>query len=207
MSEEIDLKEIESKAYLSYHNDGLVDLFIGLAAVYLASVFYFLPNIYYLFMGTSIIWMLFYMGAKKALTVPRLGYVEFSSERKTKTFLIIFYILFLNIVSFVLAMYAWFDPTIFLIIEANGLFVIGVVVSSIFIVAAYGTGIKRFYIYGLVTFVAFSICQVFLLHIFLPVLCLGLVMVVAGIVLLFQFLRKYPKQSSGDELDARFASP
>jgi hypothetical protein len=207
LPEEIDLKEIERKSYLSYHQDGLVDVFLGLAAVYIAAVFWFVPDVFFIFTAAIGMWMFFYLGAKKALTVPRLGYVEFSSQRQTKVMLILGYITLLNVISFVLAMYAWLiDSSFFLLIEANGLLVIGVIVASVFAVGGYGTGIQRFYIYGLVTLLAFSAGQIFLIHFALPVLVLGVVMVSVGAILLARFLRKYPKPTGGEELDARFAT-
>jgi hypothetical protein len=207
LSEEIDLKEIERKAYLSYHQDGLADLFLGLAAVYIAAVFWFVPDIFFVFTAAIGVWMFLYLGAKKGLTVPRLGYVEFSSQRQTKVMLIVGYVTLLNIIFFGLAIYAWLiDPSFFLLIEANGLLVIGVILASVFLVVGHGTGIQRFYIYGLITLIAFSAGQIFLLHVALPVLVLGVVMVSVGSILLFRFIRKYPKPTGGEEVDARFAT-
>ena len=34
MSDKINLKEIEKKVYLSYHQDGLLDLFLGMAIIF-----------------------------------------------------------------------------------------------------------------------------------------------------------------------------
>lgn len=207
MPEKIDLKEIERKAYLSYHQDGLLDVFIGLTALFLASFLWLAPDMLIYLMGTMFVWMLLYIAAKKSVTVPRLGYVEFSKERNTKSSVILLYVVALNIVAFVITMLAWINPSIFTdIIEPNGYLIIGAAVASIFVVIAYGTGIQRFYAYGVVTLLAFSLTQFLFLPFYLPILSLGIVMLIAGAVLLYKFVRKYPKESVGEEPDARSAT-
>ncbi|MFX1476332.1 MAG: hypothetical protein ACFFCO_12775 [Promethearchaeota archaeon] len=206
MSEEIDLKEIERKAYLSYHQDGLIDVFIGLAALFLATFLWLAPDMLIFIMGTMFMWTLLYIAAKKSVTVPRLGYVEFSKERNTKTSVILLYIVVLNIVSLVISWWGWLNPSMFLIIEAHGFLVVGAAVASIFVVVAYSSGIHRFYAYGVVTLLAFSVSHFLVLPFYLPILSLGLVMAVAGMLMLYLFIRKYPKESTGEELDARSAA-
>ena len=90
MDQKINLKELEKKAFISYHQDGLVD--IGLGLILLTSVLSStLDEI-----GTSdslrqVIYiplmllcpLIIYFG-KKHITTPRLGYVKFASKRQFK---------------------------------------------------------------------------------------------------------------------------
>ena len=137
LPEEIDLKEIESRAYLSYHQDGLLDIYIGLAAVFLGTFLWIAPDMFIYLAGTMFMWMLLYIASKKALTVPRLGYVEFSKERNTKTMAILLYVVALNIVAFVITILGILNPSIFTdVIEVNGVLIIGLAVASIFFVVS-----------------------------------------------------------------------
>lgn len=199
MPEQIDLKAIERKAYLSYHQDGLLDVFVGLAALFIAIFLWIAPDMLIYIMGTMFVWVLIYMAAKKSVIVPRLGYVEFSRERNTRSSVILLYVVVLNIVAVIITMFAWINPSIFTdIIEPNGFLIIGAAFASIFAVVAYGTGIRRFYAYGVVTLLAFSFSQFLFLPFYLPILSLGVVMSVVGMLLLYKFVRKYPKESAGE---------
>ncbi len=90
MDQKINLKELERKAFISYHQDGLVD--IGLGLIMLVSV---LSSTLHE-MGTSdsirqVIYiplmllcpLIIYLG-KKYITTPRLGYVKFGQKRQFK---------------------------------------------------------------------------------------------------------------------------
>ena len=80
MDDKLDFKQLQSKMYFSYHNDGIIDLTVGLCAVGFA-----------IFMATELVallilaWlpMLVYIPLKQGLTRPRLGFVRFSSPRAT----------------------------------------------------------------------------------------------------------------------------
>jgi len=82
MSNKINLKEIEKKVYLSYHQDGLLDLFLGLAII-LFGVGMATDQAY---IGTIMPAILFPMWAavKKSITIPRIGNVNFGMDRKIR---------------------------------------------------------------------------------------------------------------------------
>ena len=45
MSDKIDLKEIERRAYLSYHGDGLADILVGIC-LFIASLYAYVEMVY-----------------------------------------------------------------------------------------------------------------------------------------------------------------
>ncbi len=78
----ISLKELEKKAFTSYHQDGLLDIFLGIGIIVFGlgmatDQFYF---------GSIMPAILFplWAAAKKAITIPRIGLVNFSPERKIR---------------------------------------------------------------------------------------------------------------------------
>jgi uncharacterized membrane protein len=82
MSNNIDLKEIEIKAFKSYHKDGLIDVCAG-----------FILLCYGIFIMADMPWLAaigialtvpFYASIKEALVIPRLGMVKFSKDRESK---------------------------------------------------------------------------------------------------------------------------
>ncbi len=82
MNEKINLKDIERKAYLSYHEDGLLDIFLATFLIQAAISTIFVES-FWIF-ATSGTWFVFYFAIKQAITIPRIGQVNFSSARKGK---------------------------------------------------------------------------------------------------------------------------
>ena len=83
------LKEVEKKTYMSYHQDGVLDIFLG---VY---VLMFSLGILLMTLTDSGMWFLIpaifisimvpvWIPAKKRITMPRIGYVKFGSRGANK---------------------------------------------------------------------------------------------------------------------------
>ena len=87
MSHTIDLRELEKKAYRSFFEDGIWDIYLGLMLLVIGGG----PAL--LALGASLMWaasaplaaavlgMLIFYGGKRHLTVPRLGAVQFGAAR------------------------------------------------------------------------------------------------------------------------------
>lgn len=191
MVEEISLKEIQRKVYISLFQDGLWDIFLGLfilgwglailtEAAYLPGVSFI--GIYF------VIW-----GVKKWLTYPRIGYVRFSAtsrRRITARFLILgVVVLLVGVMAAVLwgigtrpQWLADYFPLIF-----NG------ILAAIVCFVAYWARVNRFYLYAALIFMG----AVF--HLWLGIrwefgfIGAGSIIVLIGLVILIVFLRKYPK--------------
>ena len=77
MSENINLKELEKKAFKSTFKDGLWDIQLGFIILALTPL---INNDYLLIPYYAVIIVLF-MAAKKFVTVPRIGLVKFGKKR------------------------------------------------------------------------------------------------------------------------------
>ena len=97
MSDKINLKALERKAYLIYHEDGLLDIGIGAVLAWIglvALVEMDFPFYLWYIIGASI-----WTTAKKQITVPRIGYVEFRETRKGRIRrLILLFLLVLTVI-------------------------------------------------------------------------------------------------------------
>ena len=191
MVEGINLKEIQRKVYLSFFQDGLWDIFLGLFI--LGWGLAILTDATYL-PGVSFIGLYFGIwGIKKWLTYPRIGYARFSAtsrRRITARFLILGVVVLL--VGVMMAVLwgigtrpqglADYFPLIF-----NG------ILAAIVCLVACWARVNRFYLYGVLIFLG----AVF--HLWLGIrwefgfIGAGGIIVLIGLGILIIFLRKYPK--------------
>lgn len=211
VGEKIDLKEIERRAYLSYHQDGLVDIFIGLAfLVFGAPILYDAgmvavggippPYITAAVGGIIAVVPVMYAAVKKLVTIPRLGYVKFASQRRRKTRNVVLFLVVAGVLGNVAGVFAMiYRPFVIFLVE-NYMIVIGVVGGAIFSLAAYLSEIKRFYAYGAINLIAFASSRLLHAGLYQPMILLGAVITFSGAFLLYRFLRKYPKRT-GEMLD------
>jgi hypothetical protein len=191
MVEDIKLKEIQRKIYLSFFQDGLWDIFLGLfilgwGLTILTDAVY-LPGP--LFVGLYFaVW-----GVKKRLTYPRIGYARFSEtgrRRVTARFLILgTVVLLVGVMMAVLwgigtrpQWLADYFPLVF-----NG------ILAAIVCIVAYWARANRFYLYAVLIFLG----AVFHLWLGIPwefgFIGAGGIIMLIGVGILINFLRKYPK--------------
>jgi hypothetical protein len=195
MVEDISLKEIQRKVYMSFFQDGLWDIFLGLFILgwglailielgYLVGAFFI--GIYFT------VW-----GVKKWLTYPRIGYARFSAtsrRRITTRFVILgMVVLLVGVMMAILwgigrrpQWLADYFPLVF-----NG------ILAAIVCFIAYWARVNRFYLYAVLIFLG----AVF--HLWLGVrwefgfIGAGGIIVLIGLGILIIFLRRYPKMVEG----------
>ena len=198
MTEKIDLKEIERKAYTSYHQDGLVDIFAGFFILSF-SVWIILDMAW---MG----WMFFIVGAsiyaaaKRAFTIPRIGFVKFAPHRVKAV---------ITMALVVFSLSALLGVVAFMQTEGGGtplwlLFaieyympVIGVLVAALFCVVSYTFRTKRMYAYALLTLIMFVTGHFLYFPLYYYVTLLGTLILLSGLAMLIRFVRKYPLSATG----------
>lgn len=185
-----DLKQLERKAWTSYHQDGLVDLFLGLLLI--AGFF---GEVGSLGRVAGPILQLscafFLIAAKKWITVPRMGTVRFGPERRAKRKKTAFVasvavLITMGLLALTMAgRVGWIrdNHTAFSLLLGAGVWLV-------FIVMAYMQDFNRLYAIGALFAGAIAARELLDNRIFL--LIAGLVASAFGIVLLVQFLRKYP---------------
>jgi len=195
MSEKQQLQKLERKTYLSYHQDGLVDLLIGWMIIAFGANMATDSSTWTLFAWLPI---LFYVPLKNRITVPRLGYVKFDTSRgyghqRRVVGILVLGLLVLMVVG-ILA---------FLLLEQgpgpavswlrnNFLTFIGLIGFVGFGLGARFSGVTRFYAYALLSIVLMAGAERLGLWDPLPFFILGITIFLTGTGLLIRFLRRYP---------------
>jgi len=200
------LREIERRTYMSYHQDGILDIFVGvyvllfglgisLMTVTEFSTWFVIPAIFPAIMVP--IWI----SAKKRITMPRIGYVKFGSRGANKLMAVFLGLMVAGLGTFMAFSFsssqAW-ALTLRNLIISNGMIVIGISATCISGLFAYTMGLNRLYAYGILTLVLFLAGHFIAIPFGYLLLAIGLVMIINGFVLLTQFIRKYPLPQ-GDE--------
>jgi hypothetical protein len=196
MSNGINLRELERRAFLSYHGDGILDVMIGFGLIIAALWIY--AEMPWLVGSWVPVMTPIYLQAKKNITVPRLGHVEFSGQRKGKTKKTLSALVVFNLILFAGGFGAWMamdiggKPQWLIELLENYMILTGVLGLVASWIVAFISDLRRFYIYGLMNLAVFTISGFFRLHIALGMVLLGIIVVLYGLILLLDFRRKYP---------------
>ena len=148
LSDKIDLKAIERRAYLSYHEDGIIDILIGLSIITVS--FYILGEMIWLMGSFVAVYTPMYMAMKKKYTFPRLGQVTFSRNRTGRTRNSFTFLIAINVLGVLGGFYFWWTfsegapPTWFPMFLDYFPIIIGAVGAVLAAVIAYITELKRF---------------------------------------------------------------
>jgi hypothetical protein len=200
MTEEPNLKEIERKAYMSYHQDGLLDIFAGLyilgfgLGIIMDILWEFdfgviMPTI--LIVTVLPIWI----AAKRKITMPRIGFVNFGTRGANKLTAVFIGTMVAGLFAFFAFTFTisqsglrqWLD-----LIVQNGMLIVGfgtLVVCALF---GYTMGLKRLYAYGLLAVIVLAIGHFMGILFAYIITALGITVMVTGFALLISFVRKHP---------------
>lgn len=208
MNTNINLKELERKAWRSTYEDGLWDIYYGLIVicvgffVYRPESGYSPTNIVFMVVAMAVCYGLF-MAGKRWITLPRMGQVKFGPERqKRKSRLAIWLavIVAIQVVVVGIQMVAWRFPELGLKIFGSidnldietlvvalvgGLFVL----PGMLLIAYFQDFPRGFYIAGMMSLAVFLMIW---LNQPIYTLILGSLIVLPGVVLLVRFIQKYP---------------
>ena len=197
MSQEQDFKRLQQKTYCAYHQDGLIDIIIGLAIIGFG-LNTALDNAAFLFMG----WLpiVFYVPFKNRFTVPRIGYVKFYASNKLVFGLVIVGLLVLMLGLFVLFISG---PNIFSEqmqdwLRQYYMLILGCITALCFLGAALLTKITRLYMYALMFVIIFAAGTWLYLHPSVYVLITGALIEIVGLWMMVRFLRRYPLPEQED---------
>ena len=208
MNKQKSLREVEKRTYMSYHQDGLIDIFVSVYVLMFASgillmtltdfsMWFVIPAMGIFPAIIAPIWV----SAKKQITMPRIGYVKFGSKGAKKLMAIFIGLMVAGLGVFMVFTFAssqgW-ALTLKDLIISNGMISIGIGAASISSLFAYIMGLKRLYAYGLFTLALFITGHLITIPFGYLLLTIGLVIIINGFALLTQFIRKYPLPQ-GDE--------
>jgi hypothetical protein len=201
VTKEPNLKEIERKAYMSYHQDGLLDIFAGLyilgfgLGIFMDIVLDFGMGIIMIPGGLIALAFPIWIAAKRKITMPRIGFVNFGIRGGSKLMAIFIGLavvglglaLVFPLASFDSGSRQWLD-----LIFQNGMLIVGFGSLAVCILFGYSMGIKRLYAYGLLSMITLVIGHFVGIFFAYILMGLGTTVTVVGFALLITFVKKYP---------------
>ena len=196
------LREIEKKTYMSYHQDGLIDIFVGIYILLFGLgillntmidfiTWFIIPAIFPSI--TVPIWISF----KRRITIPRIGYVKFGFRSANKLMVIFMGLSVAGLGVFMIfglggSMGQSWALTLMDLIISYSMIIIGLLAAVISCIFDYTMGLKRLYGYGLITLIMFITGYFMTVQFeFFPI-TIGSGIIIYGLVILRQFLQKYP---------------
>lgn len=197
MNEKINLEEIRRKAYTSYHQDGLIDILAACSILSFAA--WTILDMIWLGWMSIVISTSIYAAAKRALTIPRIGFVKFPQQR-TRGMLTA--LAALGALSSVLGLIAFMQveggttPTWLLLAIEYYMIVIGVSIAALFSAAGYAFRTNRLYAYALLTLIIFVPGHFLNFPFYYYLLLLGTLILILGLAQMTRFVRKYPRSTS-----------
>ena len=206
MSTKINLKELERKAWTSYFQDGLWDIYLGLLLLAMA-VWALLSDVGFseswgmaIYIGLEVLAILVLLAGKKMITVPRMGRVKFGPRRKAKlnwVRVVLFISILVGAGVFVAGLAVrsdrpeWLNASFFL----PAAWVVNAIV--VFSLGAYFLDFSRLYLIGVMYALAVPLDIVFrkLADIDLSFIAFGvpaMVILITGLGVFIRFLHDYP---------------
>jgi hypothetical protein len=189
-------------AYMSYHEDGLLDLLVGLSV--LLGGLYILVDLDIPLGGAWVVlWLPIWLSARKAITARRLPYVEIPQEQyagmmRAATFVVITLTLAVFAGSIILLGHSTGSvPEWFVIGLRQYLTVVsGLLGALVLAIAGWLSKLNRLYAYALLTAVAFVGGYVLRAPTSLAVALVGGCITLWGLRMLAGFVRKHPIRSA-----------
>jgi hypothetical protein len=200
MNQKINLKEIERRAYTSYHQDGVIDITIAVV-VFLFSIIMLgdMP-----WMGgiggiAGILAVSLYASFKKFVTVPRIGYVKFPQQRAQRMVAIAVALgtlsAFMGLIALLQTTSQGTTPDWLMLLIDNYMLTIGTAVAALFLLGGYAFKTKRIYAYALLTLVLFVAGHFIYFPLYYYLTALGILTLACGLFLMIRFVSKYPKST------------
>jgi len=195
MSQSADFRKLEQKAYLSYHQDGLIDLIIGSIVLCIAISEVMDSSIWNLI---ALLLIFAYMPLKRRITFPRLGYVKFNVKRGGVNMrlagVVAIGVLVISLVSILVLLLSGKSSSSPLIlgVRQSPLLVYALLGFIGFGLAGLVLRLARLFLYALLSLAMMISGHLLNLPLWFPFLLLGGTILVIGAVLLIGFLRRYP---------------
>jgi hypothetical protein len=209
LTDDVDLKEVERRALTAYHEDGLLDIFIGGYLLFFGFLtfteFEYRPILISIMapLGT-----MFYHEVKKLVTYPRLGFMKFTKERRARvardTIIVLFVAGFVTLTGLFTGMGAPESaPWGVLLLNRYNLLFQGGVLALILLALGRVMSVNRLYWYSVISLLVFSAGYLYLDSPFIvslqsmgaPCAIIGVIMVGIGASHLRRFIGRYPKEA------------
>jgi hypothetical protein len=195
MSYELDMKEIERQVYLSYSEDGLVDIAIGVVIMVWGVMLLFEPTGLIGLLG--ILGMgIWYLG-KRFITIPRTGMIQPGRKIQRRLTNLAIFMLILGLIAFLGILISRMVGSAFILDHPLG--ILGLVLAAGVALLAYLLNASRLYFYAAILFIAFAGGEILAGTITtfdafaLSVTIAGGLILLSGVIILLRFVRKYPR--------------
>jgi hypothetical protein len=204
MTEKIDLKRIERRSYLSYHQDGLIDIAVGAYLLVFGLMMMILMDVAWVagpVVGCAAgLITSSWVGIKQKVTAPRIGSVKFARTRIRHTFYVKIMVVLVTVilaalaigVGLLLEMEGTGSQPLLLLLAKNATILVGIGGAVLSAIVATSMRMRRFYLYGLMNLTVFVVGQLLMVPLQFAVMAVGGVIMASGLVLLRRFLSRYP---------------
>jgi hypothetical protein len=182
---------------MSYHQDGLLDIFVGVFILgYGVGIFMDIMEFGFGSIMPAILIAVIlplWIVAKRKITMPRIGFVKFGPRGSNKLFAILLGLAVAGLgVFFAFTLFQggrspWLD-----VIFQNGMLIVGFGSLAVCILFGYSMGLKRLYAYGLLALISLVIGHFTGIFFAYILMALGTTVMVTGFALLISFVKKYP---------------
>ena len=188
--------------YMIYHEDGLLDLLVGLGV--LLNGLYMLVD-WDIPLGALwvVLWLPLWLSAKKSITARRSPDVEISQERYAATMKAgVFVVVALVLLVFAGLALLWGQSTgrvgewFLAWLQVYLTMLLGLFLALVMVVAAWLSGLARLFVYALLTAVVFVGGHFLNVPAALPVALVGGFIMLWGLGVLARFMRSHPVQSA-----------
>lgn len=210
MTPEMNLKELERKAWTAYFDDGILDITAGLF------ILAFGIGMTTQYTGlAAFAWMVvfFFAAAKKSITLPRVGLVKFSPEREermkkeTSFFVIFFSITAVIGLAFFLVLSASIPQSVKTIVGEMALVGYQLIIAAGICLVGYWKQIRRFYGYTGFLLIAIVVGMLFDIPGANPLTIMtyqftatGVIILLTGLLVLARFFKRYPRREGGEDV-------
>jgi len=209
MNTQLNLKELERKAFLTTYQDGLWDLLFGLIVICMSVSFYrpasgYSPLNIVMFSCSVVLANVLFWAGKMFITLPRMGQVKFGARRRKRVLtmiIVLSVVVLVQVALFSFQLAAWANPELGAKLneslpksDAIGLLIVAsisaLMVGPSMILLAYFIDFQRGYLIAIMMALAVFL-MVYLNRPIYPII-IGILIALPGVVLLVRFLQKYP---------------
>ena len=200
MGNKPNVREVERRTYMAYHQDGILDIFAG--TYVLVFGLGLLVNALWDFRfgiivpGIMVALLIpIWIAAKRKITLPRIGFVKFGASNPNRLMAVMIGLGVLGTAVLFVFMFATGGEGIPLwvtTITENSHILVGIVSLTICVLFGWATGLKRLFGYGLLSMALFLAASALGLLFIYMIVALGTTAIAVGFVLLIRFVRKYP---------------
>ncbi|MCB9458028.1 MAG: hypothetical protein H6670_00155 [Anaerolineaceae bacterium] len=183
---------LEQKLYTAYHQDGLLDLIVGIIiALFGLVILADQPA----FVGMIGIPAVFYIPLKQRISQPRMGYIRFESKEKQTfklTLSVLLGVLVLVALAGLFIVGNGMPDSFRTILRENMRLIFSGFLGVSLLAAALFLNNRRFYVYAVVGVLLIWASMLVPFHLGIAVTALAAILVLTGLYLVIQFIRRYP---------------